>query len=243
MIWMSLVGCAQEISVSDNELAVDSSPTLAITTIMPSQPIVTPSSTDTPASVLTQDIPPTEIASQSEIILPTSTSKPIATPISLSLPNWITEASANILLLGTTPARTIGIFNVDNQQRYDIPMRLSVFSPKWQWQEDGYWLIYQEPNQAVKGIDIKTGNVARMSDTYRDVISPDGRYAARSITHGDREGLVTIVDRETGTESELVNPFLHLQSRDEAFIESAWAVYWSPDGTYLSVLYDKLYWS
>jgi hypothetical protein len=60
---------------------------------------------------------------------------------------------------------------------------------------------------------------------------------------GNGKELVTIIDRETGTESELVNPFLHLQSRDEAFIESVWAMYWSPDGAYLSVLYDKHYYS
>jgi hypothetical protein len=81
--------------------------------------------------------------------------------------------------LGTTPTRTIGIFNVDNQQRYDIPMRMSEVSPKWQWQEDGYWLIYQEPNQVVKGIDIETGNVARdlrhlygMSYLQMDIMLP-----------------------------------------------------------------------
>jgi hypothetical protein len=142
MIWMSLVGCVQEIPVSDNKSTAHPSPTLTITSITISQPAITPSLTSTPAALSPQVITLTEIPPQPRIILPTSTPKPLATPISLSLPEWITEVSANILLLGSTITRTISIFNIDSQQRYDIPVQVSELSPRWQWREDGHWLIY-----------------------------------------------------------------------------------------------------
>lgn len=227
IIWATLAGCTQKISVPDTEITAYPSPTITTTAIVSSLPTTTPSET-----------PP-----QPEAVLPTLTPEPTATPVLFSLPGWITEPSANILLLGTIPTQTISFLNVDNRQRYDAPMQLGLYSPKWQWQEDGYWLLSQQPNRSINGIDIETGDIVRMSDTLRDVISPDGRYAARILTHADREELVTIIDRETGIENELVNPFLHLQSRDEIFVESVWAVYWSPDGAYLSVLYDKHYYS
>jgi hypothetical protein len=247
MIWMSLVGCVQEIPVSDNKSTAHPSPTLTITSITISQPAITPSLTSTPAALSPQVITLTEIPPQPRIILPTSTPKPLATPISLSLPEWITEVSANILLLGSTITRTISIFNIDSQQRYDIPVQVSELSPRWQWREDGHWLIYEEPSRVIKMIDIETGEVAKLADATRIIVSPDGRYAARINTRineqGNRERFVTIEDREMEIESELVNPFLNLQFRNEAFIESAWTAHWSPDGAYLSVLYDKQYYS
>ncbi|MBK8932640.1 MAG: hypothetical protein IPM76_10070 [Chloroflexi bacterium] len=172
----------------------------------------------TPSSTATQPVAPTATPKQTSLIEPTSVPVPSATAVSLDLPGWITEPSANILLLGNPKIQALSIFNVDTGEQHDIHMSENNLDPNWRW-------------------------VFKSLDTSGDTLSPDGRYAVHTVSQGEKAGLATITDYETGIETELVNPFLHYQRLNEEFTEWAYASYWSPDGAFVSVLYDKHYYS
>ena len=90
-------------------------------------------------------------------------------------------------------------------------------------------------------IDVMTGAITELSIIKQSATSPNGRYVAQRIRPEDGGEFIIITDYETGTERELVNPFSQLQSRDERFNEYVISMHWSPDGSFLSVLYEKYY--
>ena len=92
-------------------------------------------------------------------------------------------------------------------------------------------------------IDVMTGAITELSIIKQSATSPNGRYVAQRIRPEDGGEFIIITDYETGTERELVNPFSQLQSRDERFNEYVISMHWSPDGSFLSVLYEKYYYS
>ncbi len=242
LVWISLVGCTSTRPMSETEFNIHS-PLAEITVTTIPVVLTSPSVANIPTALPTEPISTVEITAQPTTITLTATSKPSPTSSALNLPSWITEPSANILLLGNSQTRTATLFHIDNQERYEIPITIRDLNLKWLWQEDNYWLnmSYLQTGQSVRMIDIVTGEIVRTSSIRRDIPSPDSRHSAHIVSQLESDSLVTIIDHETGMKSELINPFLHLQSRDEAFNESVWTVYWSPDGTYLAVLYDKHY--
>jgi len=221
----------------------------ATVTIQTKELLVTPTRIATvtnmpdPTITATQSVVPTETPRLIDVIQPTSTPIPSATAVSFDLPGWIMEPSANILLLGNKETHTLNIVNVDTGDQYEIYVDVDGLEPAWFWQEGRTLLSLKLPTFGQAAIDVMTGEVVKLSSVNRDVISPNGRYAAHTITRGESSGLVTIIDYETGTETELDNPFLHYQRLNEEFTERAYASYWSPDGAFLSVLYDKHYYS
>lgn len=220
-------------------------PNLAKTT--PEQSTSVPSPTATIINTLTEIVEPTEIPTQ-QIFEPKSTPTPRSSPIPhttptsvpIVLPTWVTDPSVNILRLDDIEKQAIFLFNVDTREKHEIPMDIDDLSSHWLWMEDGYFLGTVNPSVNQKIVDIETGQIVRLSNISRDILSPNGRYAAR-INAQERAEVVFIVDLENETEIELRNPFVQ-PTRDEEFWDYA-TVSWSPDGVFLAVLYDKHYYS
>ena len=85
--------------------------------------------TSTPA--LTSDVEE-EVASSTLQLTPT--------PNLLTLPDWVTEPDANILLLGSKENQTLTIVDVDTGEQYNISANLDVFGPSWFWYNGSYYL-------------------------------------------------------------------------------------------------------
>ncbi len=228
----------------------------AVTTIATREPSVTPTPLPTntatatntaphtsPSSTATPPVVPTVTPKQTSVIEPTSVPAPSATSVALNLPGWITESSANILLLSNQKTKSLSILNVNTGERHAIDVNLDDLEPAWFWQDGHYFLSFGFPTDGETAVNLVTGEVVKLSDINRDELSPDGRYAVHTVSWGENAGLATIKDYKMGTETELINPFLHYQRGNEDFTEWAYASYWSPDGAFLSVLYDKHYYS
>lgn len=241
IVLISLGACKQEMAVPPTTLPTRTLIATEMAPSIPPQPTM-PSSTSTPVTTPTQPNVPTETPTEIAVLQFTPTPYPTATPLFFDLPEWVTEPSANILLLDRKGSRTIIIYNVETKEQYNINIRVNNFDPRWLWQESRYFLSPQFPNLRQEVIDVMSGEFVKLSNLNPEIISPDGRYAARIITQEDRLEIIAIIDFETGAETELFNPFLNLQSLDEDFTESATA-YWSPDGAFLSVRYSKRYYS
>ncbi|MDA0246019.1 MAG: hypothetical protein OT477_21620 [Chloroflexi bacterium] len=248
IVGLSLAGCTSTISPSTVEsppIASSTTKTIALTPT-PSRELVlinTPIPTPTPVISSTETPLPTAIILPTSIFTPTP--NPTPTPILINLPTWIIEPSANILLLGNYNPKTITVVNVDTQELHNIPVEANEYYLGWQWQDNRLWLrtSLQDSTDKMNVIDIMTGELTELSITRQSTISPNGRYVAQSIRQENGVDFVTITDYETGTKRELVNPFSHLQSRDERFNEYVISMYWSPDSSFLSVLYEKHYYS
>lgn len=173
-------------------------------------PPATPTETHTPAII--PSVTPTDIPISS----PTSTPSATATSWLSSVPEWITDPAAKVLLLGNNENSTITVFNVDTGEQRTVRTR--------------------------EVIDILAERGVTLPDTNQDTFSPNGRYEVQITRQENGTDLVAIIDHETQTENKLFNPFQHLQSLDEPFSEHAIA-YWSPDGMFLAVRYEKHYYS
>jgi hypothetical protein len=81
----------------------------------------------------------------------------------------------------------------------------------------------------------------RISNSDLDTISPNGRYQAKILLENG-EVHITVLDQDSNSTTNLINPFLDHTTRDEDFNEYAVA-HWSPDSEFLSVQYEKHYYS
>lgn len=173
------------------------------------------------------------------------TATPIATP-TLDFPDWLSVADANILMLYSDISNTISLIDVESGKQHDINVEVNNFGPSWLSQEGRYFLIPVTVGNNVVGnnlrvLDIETGEFSWVERVSQKGLSASGRYLAQ-IVEGSTE-LVSIIDYETGTETQLVNPFSNLRSRDEDFNEYAENLTWAPDDKFLSVIYNKHYYS
>lgn len=181
-------------------------------------------------------VTPTPIPASPVALIPTATVTP-------TFPEWIAEADANILLLyknNSDGTDTISILDVESDKRHEIHVAATDFGPQWLWQDDLLLLSPNMPQPNADVLDIVTGEFRKLERVDPQALSPNGRYLAHSKK--DSLGSVSIIDYETTIETELVNPFRNVQSRDEDFNEYAFST-WSPDGTFLSVVYEKHYYS
>ncbi len=192
--------------------------TLAITRVAvvgTNTAVASPTATTTPTATID---PTPETTLSPTPTRPTVTPRPTSTPTprSNNPPAWVSDPTVNVLLLRNKDGGLLTLFNANTGEQVEMNAGARNLLPTRLWQES---------------IDFR-----------QDFVSPDGRYAARIIEReGDTES-VLIIDRETSTETELVNPFLHVQTLDETFNEYA-IPSWSPDGTFLSVVYEKHYYS
>jgi WD40 repeat protein len=197
---------------------------------------------NTPTPIPTNANIPTQIPTQE---VNTVTPLPVLPEVSnqIKLPEWIAEPSANILFLGQAETESMLLYNLDNHEQYEVPIKIYDFA-HWQWQElEGLYLLNLDGSEShQKAINILTGDFVKPPAVNADVISPDGRYSVPEFLQGDDLELLTIVDHELGIETQLYNPFHEYVTRDEYFIESAMAS-WSPDGKLLSVQFEKHYYS
>lgn len=203
-------------------------PTAVIPTTLPTRPLVpteiapTPEPTvisvpSTPLPTSTQANLSTEVPQPTETIQLTATPAPTATPLLSTLPDWFMEPTANILLLVNQGRPNMTVFNADNGE-------LRVMN-----------------KQTI--LDTIEEELGGLPTDNRDILSPNGRYQAQTIRQEGGMESVTILDKETNTKTALFNPFLHHKTLNEDFDESVVVAYWSPDGEFLSVLYDKHYYS
>ena len=205
-----------------------------------------------PSATSTQPVSPTEISTNAETATPTvelaaepATATPPPAPeatldISRSLPPWILEPEANILLLGSQEDQTITLLNADSGELYTAAAPAYEMQPQWFWNDGNYYLNAGASGR--KFLDLVTSEYVTIPAEGPDIVSPNGRYAARIEKREDRSELVKIIDYELETEVELANPFRDYQTRDETFNEYV-QVYWSPDGAFLAVVYFKHYYS
>jgi len=177
--------------------------------------VTTTSTIAIPSPTTTQlpTIPPTATQTSG----PTSTNQPTLTPTSTAtlstLPDWFSEPTANILILGNKGNPRVTIFNAetgDFQVVNEYPVRKAI--------EEGF---DNEPN------------------TDEDSLSPNGRYQVK-IVNDNRVSSVRVFDKETNLTTELLNPFLNHMTLDAEFTELA-TPYWSSDGEFLAVIYEKFY--
>jgi hypothetical protein len=204
-------------------------------------PFTTPVST--PTFSPTKPVISTETPTLKEIIQVTST--PTLTEITnqIKLPEWVAEPSANILFLGQAETESMFLYNLDIHEQYEAPIKIYDFA-HWQWEElEGLYLLNprgSEPHQ--EAINILTGDFVKPPAVNADVVSSSGRYSVPEFLQGDDLDLLSIFDHELGIETPLHNPFHEYVTRDEDFVESAFAS-WSSDGKLLSVQYEKHYYS
>lgn len=238
-----LMGCGSETAV----------PTLSSSIPQPiiSEELAT-TQTATPVAPGTPPFPPTEISLNAETVTPTVESiseSAITTPspgpeatldISRSLPPWILDPGANILLLGSQENQTIALLNADSGELHIASAPAYEMQPEWFWDDGDYYLRYETTGS--KYLDLATGRYVTIPSAGADFVSPNGRYAARIENREDQSEQVKIIDSELGTEVELVNPFREYQTRDETFNEYV-QVFWSPDSAFLAVVYTKHYYS
>ncbi|MCB9418901.1 MAG: hypothetical protein H6667_03810 [Ardenticatenaceae bacterium] len=170
----------------------------------------------TPTETHTPAIIPSITPTDIPISTPTSMPSATVTPWLSSVPEWITDPAVNVLLLGNIEYSPVTIFNVDTGEQLNVRAR--------------------------EVIDILAEIGIKLPTVNQDTFSPNGRYEVQITRQENGTDSVTIVDHETQTENKLFNPFQHLQSLDEPFFEYALA-YWSPDGMFLSVTYEKNYYS
>ena len=234
-----LMGCGSETAVHAPTASV---PQPTNTQEAAATPTLLPTATRTPP------ISPTEISANTETEAPTakpatatSSPAPEATlDIRRSLPPWILDPEANILLLGSQENQTITLLNADSGELYTASAPAYEMRPEWFWDDGNYYLNAGATGR--KFLNLATGEYVTIPSEGPDIASPNGRYAARIENREDPSELVKIIDYELGTEVELVNPFRDYQTRDEEFVEYA-RVFWSPDGLFLAVVYFKHYYS
>lgn len=208
----------------------DLSPTPKPTAANTVTPTVVSTETDTPA---TTTVP---------VIDKTLTATPIATSTPV-FPDWLAVTDANILMLYSDRNDTISLIDVESGKRHDINVEVDDFGPSWLSQEGRYFLIPVNRNleHNMRVLDIETGEFSWVEQVSQKGLSTNRRYLAL-IAENSTE-LVSIIDYETGTETQLANPFGNLRSRDEDFNEYAANLTWSPDNRFLSVIYMKHYYS
>lgn len=219
------------------KLATTVNTPIATNTVTQPTQTLTPTNTTTPIPHPTKNPTSTPETITSIDLSPT----PTATPTFI-LPNWITEPSANILLLGNQQTNNLEIYNIDTGEIHEINVEIDTLEPFWFWQDDHFLLGIKYLGSSDRALDPKTGQIVQLPRKSQKIVSPNNRHEAQISKQENRSELVSIVDYETNVEVELANPFEHSQSRDETFIESA-IPSWSPDGSFLSVLYTKHYYS
>ena len=246
IVLMGLGACVTKTAVPATTSPTQAPVVTEMSTAVASQPTLPPSTaTPAPKATSTPSITPTETFMETptetdaiQTATPMNTAKPTV------YPDWISAPDANILLLRKSKSSNSMLFNVDTGEWHNIRMNIGDFDPWWLWLGNRFFLSPRGPSPSQKVLDITTGKFVNLPDVdpHRDTLSPDGRYMARIATQEDRSQFMTIVDQESGAETELYNPFFHYKTLNETFIESAIA-HWSPDGAFLSVLYDKHYYS
>lgn len=175
---------------------------------------------------------------------PSFTPSPTPTPEFFDLPEWVADPTVSVLLLGNyDDNETITLFNADTGEQFEVHVEVNEneLSPRWLWQEGHYFISLTFPEDGQDVIDIETGELVKLSDVNDDVrmvVSPDGRYITHLTRQDDRFDVVTLVDQETGLETELKNPFQDAPRDDYNVYARS---HWSPDGTLLAVLYEKHY--
>lgn len=233
-----LVTCQQEsvpISPTYSPIAVEVATTGLLqipTPAMVTSPTKTPSQLNVPPQIVTDTLTST---------IATNTPFPLAATSTPALPQWVSTSEVNVLMLHNTDD-IISIFNVESGARYDLYMEVGDGGPEWLWQETSYFLSPESPLSSALVFNIVTGEFVKLENVSKDNISPNGRYETQINSQEDGAKLVTVIDYETDKEIELVNPFHYLQSRNESFNEYA-TVAWSPNATFLSVMYEKHYYS
>lgn len=237
-----LIGCGSETAVLTPTVSIPR-PTNIHEVVAIQTPL--PTVTSTPL------VPAPEISSNVETATPTVEviSEPATVPpspelgaldISRSLPSWILDSEANILLLGSQENQTLTLLNADSGELHIASAKANEMEPQWFWDDGGYYL--KSGSAGHQFLDLSTGNYVTLPSEGSDIVSPDGRYGARIEKREDQSELVKIIDYELETEVELSNPFRNYQTRDEEFNEYV-RVFWSPDGAFLSVVYMKHYYS
>lgn len=233
IILLVLGGC-----VPDTAVPVTVPPTRTMvmtetgTAVAQTPPTITPTVSPTPTHAQTSAAQPASTHR------PTPTSFLTPTPVVYDLPAWVLDPEVNVLVLGSYgDDGTITLFNAETGEQFEIYMGIDDLKPAWIWQDGRYFLSPTSPTATQEVIDIQTGNLVKLAPINQDSVSPNGRYAAH-ITNGDRFDVVTLVDQETGLETELTNPFQD-SSRDDYVVGAE--VHWSPDGALLAVLYKKHY--
>src|SRR5690606_16694750 len=129
-------------------------------------------------------VSPTETSANTETATPTAepaTATPPPTPeatldISRSLPLWILDPEANILLLGSQKDQNITLLNADSAELYTAFAPASEMRPEWFWDDGNYYLKAGATGR--KFLNLATGEYVTIPAEGSDVMSPNGRYAA-----------------------------------------------------------------
>ncbi len=197
-------------------------------------PSPSPTETTTPAPTVTQTTTPTDTPN------PTVT----ATPIKYEIPTWVADPNTNVILLesflsSNIDTVTVSLFNATTGERFDLLTSEEFSYLRWV-QQNGQLFIslnYLQSKGAINRdayqelINITTGDLTTpISDTLPGlkVESPNGRYLTRIIKVPGASDFVITLDRETGEEIELADPF-------ENRYRSNTQAKWSPDSKYLAV--------
>lgn len=195
-------------------------------------------------------LPPTASLTQSPATLPTVTPNPTATPSftptppTPEFPAWISDPATNVLLLESYDLPKLILINPDTGERYEIEVDGTDNKPGWLWpkwlrQGDGYYIDIgsEGANGMLNVINIQTGEEEELTIVDEGILSVDGRHTVHIANHNNLD-FVTLVDRETGIETQLSNPL------GQPDVREYWVyadVNWSPDGLFLAVEYDKRY--
>jgi hypothetical protein len=216
-------------------------------------PTPSPTPTPTPAIVNTPTIiahpsvtlPQTTSPTQPPTILPTATSGPTftpsftPTPSTPEFPAWISDPATNVLLLESYDLPKLILINADTGERYEIDIDDTDNRPGWLWQGSSYYIDVgsEITNGMMNVINVQTGEEEILAIADEGILSADGRHTVH-IAHHENLDFVTLVDRETGIETQLSNPLNQPDNREYWVYAD---VNWSPDGLFLAVEYAKFY--
>lgn len=225
-----LLGCEGEVTA------------VSTTTSLAQQPIETASHTPSPSPTDTATPAPTatQIATLTATLHPTATYTPTA--VHYEIPPWVADPNTDVILLESLLSSnviTVALFNASTGERFDLLATNDYYQPSWKWQngelfisiihprvfDEAPWAAYQEL------INIATGEAIILTPDSlpgAKVESPNGRYLTQLIRVPGNEDTVITLDRETGEEFLLVDPF------DNRYGSSTQAK-WSPDNEYLAV--------
>jgi hypothetical protein len=215
----------------------------AVSTPTPLAQLPTETASHTPSPSSTETTTPAPTATVTTT--PTHTPSPTATPVKYEIPTWVADPNTNVILLESFLSSdidtvTVSLFNAATGERFDLLTSEEFSHSRWVQQNGQLFISLNYPKsegaitrdayQAL--INIATGELTTpMSDTLpgQKVESPNGRYLARLVVvPGTRIFIITILDRETGEEVELTDPF-------EGSYGSGTEAKWSADSAYLAV--------
>lgn len=213
-----LLGCGQDTAVS-TPTSIAQLPT-AIATQTP-QPNPTITSTLFPTVSPTKQVTPTKLPTNTPIPLNTATPIRTPTPDRYIFPSWVTDPTANVFFVAKQTERgskfVVTLFNAQTAEYFDIPFNEGV-SPSWVWQDGELYIRIYHPRSTSRVnqdayqelIDLTTGEITTPPlNSLHGIVteSPDGRFLVNVLETVDSLPLLTLVNLESGKETELLDPF------------------------------------